>query len=51
MNNDLFRLIIRQCSLLPLGGDLLSSLSGTPAGEQLQKILITTIMSMKKTAI
>lgn len=37
MNNDLFRLIIRQCSLLPLGGDLLSSLSGTPAGEQLQK--------------
>ena len=37
MNNDVFRLIIRQCSLLPLGGDLLSSLSGTPAGEQLQK--------------
>ena len=37
MNNDVFRLIIRECSLLPLGGDLLSSLSGTPAGEQLQK--------------
>lgn len=37
MNNDIFRLIIREYSLLPLGGDLLVALDGTPAGEQLQK--------------
>ena len=37
MNNDVFRLIIREFSQLPLGGDLLVALDGTPAGEQLQK--------------
>lgn len=37
LNNDVFRLIIRESSHLPLGGDLLVALEGTPAGEQLQK--------------